>query len=97
MEDILKDIERGYLIVVKCEPLAEMTENLRWCPKREECEELYDNAITRIDCAELLEYMHCDFCESEDWIIIAVTQRGTLLTLLATEEFGEKVKKLIST
>ncbi len=93
--DILKDIEKGEVNIVYCEPLADMPENLKWCPNREQCEELYDYVTSTFDCWDIIEFMQCDFCESSDWIIVGVTKRGSLLILLVTPEYGRNVKNVI--
>ena len=81
------------LLVLYCEPLADMAENLRWCPHREECDILYDAAIG--ECEELLATLHCSTCDTKEWVIVGVTERGTLVIMEVSKELGSKVRDQI--
>lgn len=94
--DVVDDIKKGKLIVVVCEPLAEAHMNLKWCPNREECDALFDYISGTYDCSELVESMQCFFCESKDWLIVGVTTKGTLVTMITTPEYGAKVREVLS-
>ena len=92
---ILERIKSGKVKVIFCEPLAEFHSNLKFCPNREECEYLANFLESDPFKAEDLIYdMHCWFCKSEDWIIVA-TADGVLLTLTVEPDFGKKVRDLL--
>ena len=94
-DEFLEWIKSGKVDVIFCEPLAEFYNNLRFCPNREECEYLADFLERDPFKAEDLIYdMHCWFCESQDWIIVAAGG-GILQTLIVTPEFGKKVRDIL--
>jgi len=81
------------LLVLYCEPLADMPENLRWCPHREECGMLYDAAFG--ECEDILAALHCDTCDAEEWVVVGVTERGTLVIMEVSEQIGREIRNQI--
>jgi len=80
------------LLVLLCEPLADMPENLRWCPHREECDTLHDAALAR-GCEDFLATLHCDMCESDVWVVVGADPRSGALTVMEVpEEQGKKIR-----
>ena len=80
------------LLVSFCEPLAEMPENLRWCPHREECDTLYYAALA-CECEDILATLHCDMCESDTWVVVGIEpKKGTLTVMEVPEEIGKEIR-----
>jgi len=94
-DEFLKRVKNKEINISFCEPLAEFHLNLKFCPNREEGEWLSKELERDPFGAEDLIYnMFCDFCESEDWIIVA-TNDAVLMALLVEPEFGKKVKEAL--
>jgi len=93
VEDIIRRVRNGEAFVIFCEPLAEHHHNLLYCPNREQCDKLENYCESRLgyEIHEVVSYGCCHFCDSEDWLVV-VASNGTIMTLLATPEFGKELK-----
>ena len=100
MIDLIEHIKQGRFKVIFCEPLAEFFDNLKFCPYKEECEQLSKELERTWDCTWIQEMMYCDFCERDEWIIIgAYIDDGKPTAILGVftvkSEYGEEVKKYL--
>jgi len=94
-DPIIEGIKTGRIYGMKCEPLKDNFNNIKFCPDREECSILAEHMTWINEMEDILRDLHCGFCKSESWIFVGITKDGTMVTATTSEKHAKEINKLI--
>ena len=91
----MEGIESGRIYGMKCEPLKDSPNNLKYCPDREECTVLAEHMTWVNEMEDTIRELTCTFCESDLWYFVGITKDGTMVIATTSEEYAKKINALI--